>query len=251
MIDSLKGKATIITGASKGIGFETLKKFALYKCNVVACSNNKSDQILKRYEQISNKNNIKIYPLFFDLSDSQQIKQSIIKIKEQNLKINFLVNNAGSILNSLIQMTKESDLKKIFQINYFGQFLFTQQVSKILMQSEGSKSIVNVSSSSALDNTMGRAVYSSSKAALISFSETLFKELSKYKIRVNCVAPGLTQTSLMEENTEKKYIQEAINRIALQRVASPEEIANVIVFLCSDLASYINGQTIRVDGGMY
>jgi 3-oxoacyl-[acyl-carrier protein] reductase len=102
-----------------------------------------------------------------------------------------------------------------------------------------------------LDNDSGRSVYSASKASLISLSSTLSKELAAFKIRVNTIAPGLTETDMMKNNTKKEYIEQALTHISLKRIGKPEEIANVVFFLCSDLSSYVNGQTIRVDGGMH
>ena len=111
-------------------------------------------------------------------------------------------------------------------------------------------SIIYISSSSAIDGNRGRSAYSAAKAALLSQAKTLSKEVGEFNIRVNAIAPGLTKTDMMTENTEKKIIDEVTSQISLKRVASPKEIANVALFLSSDLASYITGQFLRVDGGM-
>ena len=111
-------------------------------------------------------------------------------------------------------------------------------------------SILYISSSSALDGNEGRSAYSSAKSALITQSKVLSRELGIYNIRVNTIAPGLTDTDMMKENTAPKIIKDVLSRVALKRTASPEEIANVALLLSSDLSSYITGQVIRVDGGM-
>ena len=107
-----------------------------------------------------------------------------------------------------------------------------------------------MSSTSGIDSNVGRSAYSASKAAIISESKSLSKELGAYNIRVNCIAPGLTDTDMMRNNTPEKIIDNSLTNISLNRIGNPREIANVALFLTSDLASYITGQTIRVDGGM-
>ena len=111
-------------------------------------------------------------------------------------------------------------------------------------------SIVNISSTSGIDGNAGRSAYSASKAALISQSKALSRELGIHNIRVNTIAPGLTNTDMMKNNTTKNVIENVLENVSLKRLADPEEIANAVLLLSSDLSSYITGQTIRVDGGM-
>lgn len=251
MAKLLKNKVAIITGSSRGIGKAILKKLASEGATIVACSNNKNRDHEKYCEMLAKKNKVKIIPIFFNLDNQTEIKNGIEKIKNLNFKINFLINNAGIITTSSFLMTKEVDLTKVFKINFFSQFYFTQHISKMMIRTTGPKSIVNISSSSGLDNDLGRSVYSASKASLISLSSTLSKELAAFNIRVNSIAPGLTETDMMKNNTKKEFIEQTLTKISLKRIGKPEEIANVAFFLCSDLSSYVNGQTIRVDGGMH
>jgi 3-oxoacyl-[acyl-carrier protein] reductase len=146
-------------------------------------------------------------------------------------------------------MTSEKKLKEIFDVDFFSQTTFTQYILKSMMKNKRG-SIIYISSSSAIDGNRGRSAYSAAKAALLSQAKTLSKEVGEFNIRVNAIAPGLTKTDMMTENTEKKIIDEVTSQISLKRVASPKEIANVALFLSSDLASYITGQFLRVDGGM-
>ena len=111
-------------------------------------------------------------------------------------------------------------------------------------------SVIYISSSSAIDSNLGRSAYSASKAAIISQAKTLSKELGPLNIRVNTIAPGLTNTDMMKDNTPAEVIKEVTSNLSLKRVADPEEIANLALFLASDLSSYITGQVIRIDGGM-
>lgn len=247
----LKNKVAIITGSSRGIGKAIMEKLASEGATIIACSNKKDKNHKKYCEILAKKNKIKVIPIFFNLSNQDEIKEGIEKIKKLNIKINYLINNAGIITTSSFQMTKELNLVEVFKVNFFSQFYFTQHISKMMIRTSGSKSIVNISSSSGLDNDLGRSVYSASKASIISLSSTLSKELAVFKIRVNTIAPGLTETDMMKNNTKKEYLEQALTRISLKRIGKPEEIANVAFFLCSDLSSYINGQVIRVDGGMH
>ena len=179
----------------------------------------------------------------------ESVKSAAKEIINSKIPIDILINNAGIIENSIFQMTTSKSLKKIFEVNYFSQTLFTQYVLKSIIKNKKG-SIVYISSTSALDGIIGRNVYSSSKAAIISQSNTLSREIGKMNIRVNVISPGLTNTDMMKENTPDKILKETVEKLSLKRIASVEEIANVALFLSSDLSSYITGQTIRVDGGM-
>ena len=160
-----------------------------------------------------------------------------------------MVNNAGVIQTSLFQMTKIENIKKIFEVNYFSQLQFTQIILKKMMKKRKG-SIINISSTSSIDAETGRLSYSSSKSALATSSKVLSRELGAFNIRVNVIAPGLTDTDLMRNNHSDEIIENVKKNISLKRIAEPEEIANVVLFLASDRSSYINGQVIRVDGGM-
>jgi 3-oxoacyl-[acyl-carrier protein] reductase len=118
------------------------------------------------------------------------------------------------------------------------------------MMRQKSGSIINISSSAALEGNEGRTAYASAKAAMITSTKVLAKELAPYNIRVNAVAPGLTQTEMMESSTPEDALKETLNRICMKRVGQPEEIANSVLFLASDLSSYMTSQVLRVDGGM-
>ena len=146
-------------------------------------------------------------------------------------------------------MTPIDKFKEIFQINYFSQIVFTQQIIKNMIKNKKG-SITYVSSTSGIDGNEGRGAYSDSKAAIISKAKVLSKELGRFNIRVNSIAPGLTNTSMMNDNTSNDKIKSTIENLSIKRFADPNEIANTILFLSSDLSSYITGQTIRVDGGM-
>ena len=146
-------------------------------------------------------------------------------------------------------MTSEKKLKEIFEINFFSQTTFTQYILKPMIKNKKG-SIIYISSSSALDGNEGRSAYSSTKSAIIAQAKVLSRELGPHNIRVNTIAPGLTNTDMMKKNHSEAIIKDVTSRISLKRIAEPEEVANVALILSSELASYITGQVIRVDGGM-
>jgi len=245
----LKHKTAVITGSNKGIGRSVLETFSKNGANIIACARNISKEFQDEVEGLKKKYENKITIEKLDFNDENESKETGSKINLQNKNIDILINNAGSIHTSLFQMTPLGKFKEIFQINYFSQIVFTQQIIKNMIKNKNG-SIVYISSTSGLDGNEGRGAYSDSKAAIISKSKVLSKELGIFNIRVNSIAPGLTDTNMMTENTSKEKIKSTIENLSLKRFADPNEIANTALFLSSDLSSYITGQTIRVDGGM-
>jgi len=245
----LKGKTAVITGCNKGIGLKTLETFSENGANIFACTRNINDEFTKSIESLENKFKNKITPVKLDLFDENSIKDASNNILSSKINIDILVNNAATIHTALFQMTTVKKLKEIFEINFFSQTLFTQFILKSMVKNKKG-SIVYISSSSALDGNEGRSAYSSSKAAIASQAKVLSRELGPLNIRVNCISPGLTDTDMMKNNHKEEKIKEVISKTSLRRIAKPEEIANIVLLLSSDLTSYITGQNIRVDGGM-
>ena len=245
----LKNKNSVITGCNRGIGKEIVKVFAENGANIWACVRKEKATFTEYIKDLEQKHSVMINPVYFDLSDEKQIKAGVQTIKEVKENIDILVNNAGAIFTALFQMTSMQKLKEMFEINYFSQMLLTQYISRIMMRQK-SGSIVNISSSAAIDGNEGRTGYASAKSSIITSTKVLAKELAPYNIRVNAVAPGLTQTQMMSSSTPEDALYETLNRICMKRVGEPEEIANSVLFLASDLSSYITSQTLRVDGGM-
>ena len=245
----LKHKTSIITGCNRGIGLRILKTFAQNGSNVFACYRQQSEEIINNCKNLSKKCGVKIYPVFFDLRNNDQLKSALQEILENAESIDVLVNNAGIIHTSLFQMTKIEKYREIFEVNFFAYIDFIQRISK-LMTKKKNGSIVNISSSAAHEANIGRSAYASSKSSIEILSKVISRELGRFNVRVNSIAPGLTETDMMKESTPNEFLKDTLSRVSLNRVANPNEIANVALFLASDLSSYITGQTIRVDGGM-
>ena len=241
-------KNVIITGANRGIGKAIVEKFASKQCNIWACMREKNTSFEKYLCELSGQYDIWIKPIYFDLTDQEAIKEGIKQIISEKLNIDVLVNNAGINIYSLFQMTKIEDAKKLFEIDYFAPFLIMQLVLK-RMTKQKSGDIINLSSIAALDSHAGDAVYGSAKAALLTLSKAIATEVGTYGIRVNVVAPGPVETEMIQTNINKIGEQVVSNSI-MKRLAKPEEVADVVYYLTSEEASFVNGQVIRVDGGI-
>ena len=245
----LKNKIAVVTGCNRGIGKKILEIFSENGAMVFACVRNINEEFKTYVDELNKKFNNQVIPIQCDLSNEAQIKDAANSILKSNKPIDILVNNAATIHTAIFQMTSIKKLKEIFEIDFFSQTIFTQYIIKSMVKNK-SGSILYISSSSALDGNEGRSAYSSAKAAIIAQAKVLSRELGQQNIRVNAIAPGLTDTDMMRKNTPKELITEVISKTSLRKVGDPREIANVALFLASDLSSYITGQTIRVDGGM-
>lgn len=245
----LKGKTAIITGCNRGIGKAIMKVFAEKGANIWACVRKNEENFQEYISALAKKTGVTITPIFFDLADAEQVKAGAKTIISAKQPVDVLVNNAGIIHTALFQMTSIGKMKEIFEVNLFNQILLTQYIVRIMIRQK-SGSIINISSSAAIECDEGRAVYAASKAALITFTKVMAKELAAYNISVNAIAPGLTDTDMMRKNTTQDALESTLQRICMKRVGKPEEIASVALFLSSDLSSYMTGQVLRVDGGM-
>jgi 3-oxoacyl-[acyl-carrier protein] reductase len=245
----LQGKTAVITGSSRGIGHSILKLFAQNGANIWACSHTPSDDYISGIQELSNQYSVWIKPLFFDLGDKEQITIAMKEILAARSEINILVNNAGIVSkNALFQMTSMNTIREVFEINFFSHLLITQYILKD-MTKQKSGSIINISSIAGIDGEPGQLEYVCSKAALIGATKKLSRELSYADIRVNAIAPGIITTDMINIMSDDEMVR-FMERCCEKRPGHPDEIANVALFLASDLASYISGQVIRVDGGL-
>lgn len=241
-------KVVCITGADGGIGREIAKKFAAEGATLILTSIAETPAFNDFVAELKRDYQVYVYPFCFDLSDEEAIKEGLKAIKALKLKMNVLINNAGMPHLAIVPFTKMADVKKVFQVNYFAQFQITQGLLGSMVK-DGSGVILNAASIAGIDGDPGNAIYGATKASMILFTKVLSKELSPQGIRVNAVAPGLTRTSFADAMGDKaKASMEQIS--SMGRLATPKEVANTYYFLASDEASFINGQVIRVDGGV-
>ena len=245
----LKNKTAVVTGCNKGIGKSIVEEFSKNGANIFACARSLNEKFIENIDDLKNKFKVEIFPIELDLNNENTIKNAADKIIKNSKSIDILVNNAGTIQTSLFQMTPSKDIRNVFEVNFFSQTKFTQLMIKPMIKNK-SGSIVYISSSAADDGNIGRNAYASSKAAINAQAKVLSRELGMYKIRVNVISPGLTDTSMMSENTPQNVKENILSNISLKRIGEPNEIANTALFLSTEMSSYITGQIIRVDGGM-
>ena len=244
----LSGKTAVITGCLQGIGRATLDVFAQNGANIFACCQYETEEFTNHIKELLEENNVEIIPIYFDFMDDDSIKQAAREIQKEKKPIDILVNIAGITQDALFQMVTMEQMKTVFQVNFFSQILFSQYIIKLMLRS-GSGSVINISSISALDGNPGQLVYASSKAAMIAATKTMSAELAPKGIRVNAVAPGIIDTA-MTAIIPPETMDRLMSKSNINRVGMPIEVANVIMYLASDLSSFVTGQTIRVDGGI-
>jgi len=244
----LNDKTALITGCNRGIGKEILVVFAQNGASIIACARKKDLDFEDFISKTKSKYNVDIKIIYFDLNNENEIKNSLKSLIIEKLHIDILVNNAGIAHGGLLQMTSLSKIREVFEINFFSQLQVIQLVSKIMMKQKCG-SIINISSIAGIDSYPGYSAYGSSKAAFIYATKSLSQEFSSYNIRINSVAPSLTETDMANQMEEKaKNIM--IDASSKKRLAKPSEIAHTVLYLASDLSNFVNGQVIRVDGGM-
>lgn len=245
----LNGKNAIITGARRGIGRATVESFAMNGANVWACARKKNEEFETDMYAIGEKYGVNIWPIYFDVINETEMKQAVQSIRKQRLSVDVLVNVAGVADDSTsFQMTSMDKIKHVFEVNFFAVALLTQYVSR-LMSRQNFGCIVNIASIAGIDGAPAQYEYAASKAAVIGGTRNLARELAPYNIRVNAVAPGMIDTD-MGAQIDEELRQKILSKVIMKRMGKPEEIANAITFLASDMANFITGQVIRVDGGM-
>lgn len=243
----LENKIAVITGANRGIGLAIAQTFAAKGAHVLACMRTIDREVIR---QIAPEGDLGcVTGIALELSDEASIKAAIQEISSlsQN-RVDVLVNNAATASGGLFQMMPLAELRRVIEVNFIGQILLTQGLSR-MMTRHRSGSIINIASTAMEISDPGTLCYGASKAALARASRSMATELGAAGVRVNTIAPGVTKTDMFDQMSPDAR-DRLISTAALKRAAEPQDIANVALFLASHLSSFVTGQTIRVDGGM-
>ncbi len=240
---NFKNKKILITGATGGIGHAIVKKFISLEGDVLATGTN-----VENLENLK-KEFPKIKILKFDISDHDKIEEFIENANSQLGGLDVLVNNAGKNMDNLSLRMKIDEWKKIIDINLTSTFLLSKNAVKKMLKTKYGR-IVNIASIVGHTGNLGQSNYSASKAGIIGMSKSLAIEYAKKNININCVSPGFIQ-SKMTDNIMENIKAILISKIPMSKLGTGDDVANTVAFLASDAASYITGETIHVNGGMY
>lgn len=243
----LENKTAIVTGGSRGIGRSICIALAKAGANVVTCYANGAEganETVKLCEELG----VKAMAIKADVSNYEDVAAMVAKTKEEFGSVDILVNNAGITKDNLMLKMTEADFEQVIDTNLKGAFLFTKDASKIMLKQRSGR-IINISSVVGVMGNAGQVNYAASKAGLIGMTKSVAKELASRGITCNAIAPGFIETDMTAKLPEI-VVDEMMKNIPMKKLGSGEDIANTVVFLASDYASYITGQVICVDGGM-
>ena len=240
---SFKNKKILITGATGGIGKALVKKFLSLDGNVLA-TGTKTEKLDELKKEFPNINILK-----FDISDHSKIEEFIENVSSQLTGLDILINNAGINRDNLSLRMKEDEWKQVIDVNLGSTFLLCKYGIKKMLKNKYGR-IVNITSVVGHTGNLGQANYAASKSGIIGMSKSLAIEYAKKNITVNCVSPGFIQ-SKMTDNIVESIKAVLTSRIPMAKLGTGEDVSNTVAFLSSDAASYITGETIHVNGGMY
>ena len=234
-------KTVLVTGATRGIGNAIAKEFKKNNFSVIGTATSVSG-VATLHEQ-----NIKGYVL--DLNSKDSINSFWEKLENDDQKISVLINNAGITRDNIVLRMSDEEWSDIMNVHLYGTFQLSKRVLKMMLKEKYGR-IINISSASASIGNRGQSNYAAAKAGVEAFTKSLAKEVGKRDITINAVAPGFISTDMTEQNdgVNSEYL---IKEIPMGRFGEPEEVADLVSFLCSEQASYITGQTIHINGGLY
>ncbi|MBR1799710.1 MAG: SDR family oxidoreductase [Bacteroidales bacterium] len=240
-------KTVVITGCNRGLGLTLLDRFAAQQHNIIAITRCPDSSFMDHCHTVAMQNNVDITHHHCDLTDHDALDHMLNDIEASEAEIDILVNNAAINQMKPLAYVDYDDLQTTFQTNYFAPVIITRRMAMLMMR-RGSGAIVNITSTGSLGAQPGGTLYDASKAALNQFTRTLGQELASFGIRVNAVACGPIATDMFGQLSDKVQ-QKLVKSTAMKRAATPDEIADTVLYLASSRATYITGQIIPVDGG--
>ncbi|MTI47696.1 3-oxoacyl-[acyl-carrier-protein] reductase [Sporosalibacterium faouarense] len=243
----LNGKVALVTGGSRGIGKAIALKLASLGAKVVinySSSDVKAKEVVEEIKGLGSD----ALAVKANVAKMDETKNLIEKAIEKFEKVDILVNNAGITRDNLLMRMSEEEWDSVFNVNMKGTFNVTKSLIRSMIKQKNC-SIINIASVVGITGNAGQSNYSASKAGIIGFTKSIAKEVAKKNVRVNAIAPGFIETAMTDELSDKVK-DEYMKNIPLKRLGKPEDIANTVAFLASDMSSYITGQVIVVDGGM-
>ena len=239
---NLENKKILITGATGGIGNSLVEKFNNYKSKILATGTNE-----EKLESLKKKYNVETKS--FKLDEHDKIEGFVEEVSKKLGGIDVLINNAGITLDNLSIRLTEENWKKVLDINLTSTFLMCKFVIKKMLKNKYGK-IINISSIVGHTGNLGQANYSASKAGISCFSKSLAIEYARKNININCVSPGFIKTEMTDKISDE-FKKNLLSKIPSGSLGTGEDVSNCVAFLASDMANYINGETIHVNGGMY
>jgi len=245
---NLKGKVAVVTGSTRGIGRSVVEKLAENGANVVIIGSSAIEKIEEIASEIASKYSVEALAVQANVTSKEAVKELVTKTIEKFGRVDILVNNAGITRDGLFMRMKDEDWDSVMDVNLKGIFYVTQGFYRT-MTKQRSGSIINMSSVVGITGNMGQVNYATSKAGLIGMTKSLARESAKRNVRVNAIAPGYIKSDMTDAISEAAR-ESMLSTIPLGKMGEPEDIANAVLFLASDLSTYITGQTISVNGGM-
>lgn len=244
----LKDKVALITGATRGIGLETAKRFAIEGAHVIMSARSHDDLCARKAEIVQAVPEARIDVLALDVASDDSVKAAFKDLFSLTRRLDVLVANAGVLESAMLSMVTPGHVNRMFDVNTFGALRCAQYASRMMARNKAG-SIIHLTSIIGTSGSPGYSVYAASKGAIVGLTLSLAKELAGQNIRVNAIAPGFIDTDMTRGLSDDKA-QQTLAGIRMGRAGRAEEVATVALFLASDLSSYVTGQVIGVDGGM-
>ncbi|MBQ7463769.1 MAG: 3-oxoacyl-[Lachnospiraceae bacterium] len=245
----LEGKCAVITGGTRGIGKAAARLFLLNKASVAVIATKDSEEARNALKEIDPEGTGRLFFYACDISDFDAVEETAKKITADLGKIDILVNNAGITRDNILPGLSKEDIDSVIDINLKGTMYVTKAFIRGMVRQKGG-SIINMSSVVGLMGNKGQTNYAASKAGIIGFTKAVAREYGRKNIRCNAIAPGFIETRMTDALNEEQR-SEIIKTLAIERLGKPQDVAELALFLASDRSSYITGEVIKVDGGMY